>query len=46
MSRLNIFQECEFFSILNYMETTHYINKLKEKNGMKPVTTCGKTEES
>ena len=31
MFRLNIFQECEFFSILNYMETTHYINKLKEK---------------
>ena len=31
MSKLNTFQECEFFLILKSMETTHYTNKLKEK---------------
>ena len=46
MSRLNTFKECEFFLILKSMETTHYINRLKEKNGMRPLTKCGKTEET
>ena len=46
MSKLNTFQECEFFLILKSMETTHYTNKLKEKNGIRPLINCGKTEET